>query len=157
MITPRKEDLKGLIGVPRGTMKDAKKAVVFATLGLPLDPVIGILVMRSSGQDRMDGDAHFTFNVPIENFDRVCQVYAAGDADTELDEMLDRLKADPSYAAVGSRLERLISDALIVYGRRFLENYQRMVGFLMNKGRDIEIQEKQSGAFEFKFQLPKRR
>ena len=71
--------------------------------------------------------------------------------------MLDRLKADPSYAAVGSRLERLISDALIVYGRRFLENYQRMVGFLMNKGRDIEIQEKQSGAFEFKFQLPKRR
>lgn len=156
MIIPRKEDLAGLIGVPRGSMNDTKKAVVFATLGLPLDPVIGILVMRSPGRDRLDGEAHYTFNVPIENWNRVCQLYAAGDADSVLDEMLDRLKADPTYTVIGAKLEQLVSDALVVYGRRFLENYQRMVALLMNKGRDIEIREKKAGAFEFKFQLARR-
>lgn len=157
MIIPRKEDLRGLAGAPKGSIKDTKRAVVFATLGLPLDPVTGILVMRSAGQDRLDGEAHFTFNVPIEHFERVNRVYSAEKADVELDLMLERLKTQPAYAGIGAELERMITDALIVYGRRFLENYQRIVQCLMTKARDIEIKEKDSGAFEFKFYLEKRR
>lgn len=156
MQIPRKEDLKGIAGVPKGSMKDTKRAVVFATLGLPLDPQIGILVMHESGQDRLDGEAYFSFNVDLANLDRVQSIYEAATADVELDKMLDRLKTDPAYFAIGTQLERMISDALIVYGRRFLENYQRMTRFLMARGQDIEITKKRSGAFEFKFKLQKR-
>ena len=157
MIIPRKEDLRGISGVPRGSIKDTKRAVVFATLGLPLDPIIGILVLRATGQDRLDGEAHFTFNVPLEQWDRVNQVYGAEMADIELDRMLDRLKGEPAYAAIGTELERMVTDALIIYGRRFLENYQRTVQFLISKARDIEIKEKPAGAFEFKFYVDKKR
>jgi hypothetical protein len=157
MIIPRKEDLRGLAGAPKGSTNDTKRAVVFATLGLPLDPATGILIMRSNGQDRLDGEAYFSFDVPLENWDRVNAVYAAGKADTELDLMLDRLKAEPAYAAIGAELERKITDALIVYGRRYLENFQRTLQFLKSKARDIEIREKGAGAYEFKFYLEKRR
>jgi hypothetical protein len=122
-----------------------------------LDPLTGILVMRSGGQDRLDGEVYFSFEVPLENWDRVNAVYAAGKADTELDLMLDRLKAEPAYAAIGVELERKITDALIVYGRRYLENFQRTLQFLKSKARDIEIREKGAGAYEFKFYLEKRR
>lgn len=157
MIIPRKDDLRGLIGAPKGSIKDTKRAVVFATLGLPLDPVTGIIVTHAPGQDRMDGEAYFTFDVALEHFERVNRVYAAEKADLELDSMLERLKSEPAYASIGTELERIVTDALIVYGRRFLENYQRMVQCLMTKARDIEVKEKKAGAFEFKFYLEKRR
>src|SRR5246127_595966 len=157
MHIPRKDELSGLAGVPMGSIRDTKRAVVFATLGLPLDPRIGILVIRETGQDRLDGEAYFTFKVDKQNLDRVNEVYDAEKADFELDEMLDRLKADPASAAIGTQLERMISDALIIYGRRFLENYQRMKALLVTKGQDIEITKKSSGAFAFKFQLPRKR
>jgi hypothetical protein len=157
MIIPRKEDLRGLQGAPKGSLKDTKRAVVFATLGLPLDPVTGILVMREPGQDRLDGEAYFTFNVPLEHWNRVNEVYSAEKADIELDSMLDRLKADPAFTKIGLELEQLIINALIIYGRRFLENYQRMSQCLRTKAREIEIKEKKAGAFEFKFYLEKKR
>ena len=157
MIIPRKEDLHGLAGVPKGSTNDTKRAVVFATLGLPLDPLTGIMVMRSNGQDRLDGEIYFSFNVPLENWDRVNAVYATGNADIELDLMLERLKTDPAYAAIGTELERRITDALIVYGRRYLENFQRILQFLKSKARDIEIKEKGAGAYQFKFYLDKQR
>src|SRR5215475_2807894 len=125
MIIPRKEDLRGLAGAPKGSIKDTKRAVVFATLGLPLDPIAGILVLSRNGENRLDGEAHFTFDVPHDNFNRVNHVYLAEKADIELDRMLEHLKADPAFATIAADLERMISDALIVYGRRFLENYQR--------------------------------
>jgi hypothetical protein len=153
MIIPRQEDLRGLKGAPKGSIKDTKRAVVFATLGLPLDPVSGILVMRLSSQDRLDGDAYFTFDVPLDHWERVNRVYSAEKADLELDAMLERLKTNPAFAAIGTELEQMIVNALIVYGRRFLENYQRMTKCLQSKGRDIEIKEKKGGAFEFKFYL----
>jgi hypothetical protein len=157
MIIPKKEDLHGLAGAPKGSTNDTKRAVVFATLGLPLDPLTGVLVMRSNGQDRLDGEVYFNFNVPLENWDRVNGVYSAGKADSELDLLLERLKKEPAYAAIGAELERRITDALIVYGRRYLENFQRTLQFLKSKARDIEIKEKGAGAYEFKFYLEKRR
>lgn len=156
MLIPRKEDLRGLIGVPQGSIKDTKRAVIFATLGLPLDPAIGILVLVPDGTDRLDGEAYFTFNVQKEHLDRCNDVYNRATADVELDQMLERLKAEPASAAIGTQLERMISDALVIYGRRFLENYQRMTSLLMSKGRDIEITRKPAGAFQFKFTRPKK-
>jgi hypothetical protein len=155
MIIPRKENLQGLAGVPKGSTNDTKRAVVFATMGLPLDPVSGILVVRSNGQDRLDGDAHFTFKVAVDHWDRVNEVYSAGKADVDLDNLLDRLKADPAYAAIGAELERQVTDALLVYGRRFLENFVRTVQFLKTKARDIQIKEKGAGAYQFIFHLQK--
>jgi len=151
MVIPRKEDLRNLVGVPNGSIKDTKRAVVFATLGLPLDPVNGILVLCSTSGNRMDGEAHYNFNVPLENWDRVNEVYSAAKADVELDKALERLKSDPVHASIGNELERRISDALIVYGRAFLENYSRMVQCLMSKGKDIRIEEKNSGSGAYKF------
>lgn len=159
MVIPRKEDLRGLIGVPKGSIKDTKRAVVFATLGLPLDPDNGILVLCSASGDRMDGEAYYSFNVPLENWDRVNEIYGTGTADVALDEALERLKADPALVAIVTDLERRISDALIVYGRAFLENYHRMVQCLMSKGKDIRIEEKESGygAYKMSFFLDKHR
>ena len=159
MIIPRKEDLQGLAGAPKGSIKDTKRAVVFATLGLPLDPITGILILCSAGANRLDGEAYFTFDVPHENFERVNRIYSAEKADIELDAMLERIKREPAFTMIAVELERVISDALIVYGRRFLENYQRMVQCLMTRGRDIEIKEKGNGkgAYEFRFYLEKRR
>ena len=150
MVIPRKEDISGLVGIPKGSIKDTKRAVVFATLGLPLDPVTGIFVMRKAGVDRLDGDAYFTFNVPLETFERLNLIYDAGTADVEFDQVLEEIKADPLFAAVARRLEILVVDALLVYGRRFLENYQRMLHCLRQRAPDIEIKEK-VGAFEFTF------
>ena len=59
--------------------------------------------------------------------------------------------------AIGAELERLVTDALIIYGRRFLENYQRMIGFLTTKARDIKVQDKKAGAVQFTFFMEKRR
>jgi hypothetical protein len=144
MIIPRKEDLRGLAGAPKGSTNDTKRAVVFATLGLPLNPAAGVLVMRPAGHDRLDGEAFFSFDVAVENWDRVNAIYAAG-------------KGDPAYTAIGVELERMISNALVVYGRRFLENFVRTLQFLKSKARDIEIKEKGAGAYVFKFYLEKRR
>jgi hypothetical protein len=157
MIIPRKENLQGLAGVPKGSTNDTKRAVVFATMGLPLDPVSGILIVHSNGQDRLDGDAHFTFKVELDHWDRVNAVYSAGKADMDLDNMLERLKAEPAYAAIGAELERQVTDALLVYGRRFLENFVRTLQFLKTKARDIGIRDKGRGAYEFTFFLEKAR
>jgi|SRR5215469_1186200 len=151
MVIPRKEDLRELVGIPKGAIKDTKRAVVFATLGLPLDPVTGILVLCSAGGNRMDGEAHYNFNVSLDTWDRVNEIYSSAKADVELDSMLERLKNDPAFASIGTELERRISDALIVYGRAFLENYSRMIQCLMSKGKDIRIEEKNSGSGAYKF------
>jgi len=159
MVIPRKEDLRGLSGVPKGSIKDTKRAVVFATLGLPLNPATGILVIRFPGQNKLDSEAYFSFDVPLDNWDRVNEVYSTGTADLELDAALEQIKANPVFASIGTELERRISDALIVYGRRFLENYSRMVQCLMSGARDITIKEKtndEKGAYEFTFFVEKR-
>ena len=153
VIIPRKEEVRGLSGAPKGSIKETKRAVVFATLGIPLDPVTGILVLCSESADRLDGEAYYSFNVPLDNWDRVNEIYSAGTADVELDAAIDRLKADPNLGSIATELERSIGDALIVYGRRFLENYQRMVQCLMKQGRDITIKDKPKGAYEFRFFL----
>jgi hypothetical protein len=153
MIIPRKEDLTGISGIDKASIRDTKKAVVFATSGLPIDPATGIYMVQKPGENWLDGDAYFPFKVSNEIFSRVNRIYDQGTADTELDAVLDQLKAssDPRIAETATKLEKLFIDALLVWGRRFLENHSRVLLFLRQKAPQIEFQEKKSGAFTFKF------
>jgi hypothetical protein len=153
MIIPRKEDLSGISGIDKGAIRDTKKAVVFATTGLPIDPATGIFVAKKPGENWLEGDAYFPFKVPNELFAKVNRIYDSGTADSELDAVLDELKAssDPRVAETAAKLEKLFIDALLVWGRRFLENHSRVLLFLRKKAPQIELQEKKSGAFTFKF------
>jgi hypothetical protein len=153
MIIPRKEQLAGISGIDKAAIRDTKKAVVFATLGLPIDSATGIFVVRKPDQPWIDGDVYFPFQVSKEQFDRLNRIYDQGTADTELDSILEQLKKwdDPKLAELATKLEKLFIDALFVWGRRFLENHARVLLFLRKKAPQIELVEKDSGAFQFKF------
>lgn len=153
MIIPRKEDLSGISGIDKAVSHDSKKAAVFATVRLPIDAATGIFVIGKPGQPWLDGEAYFPFQVSKAQWDRINRIYDSGTADSELDAVLDELKAspDPKIAATAAKLEKLFVDALLVWGRRFVENYARIGLFLRIKAPQIELIEKGSGAFTFKF------
>jgi hypothetical protein len=153
MFIPKKDQLTGISGIDKAAVRNTKKAVVFATLGLPIDSATGIFIVKRPDQPWLDGDAYFPFKVSKEQFDRLNRIYDQGTADSELDSILDQLKKwdDPKLAEMATRLEKLFVDALFVWGRRFLENHARILLFLRSKAPQIELVEKGSGAFEFKF------
>lgn len=153
MIIPRREEIRGVQGIEKGTLRDTKKAVVFATLGLPLDPATGIFVTKEPGQEWLDGIAHFPFIVKAEKFDQLNRIYDDGTADTRLDAVLDELKTshDPRVSETAYKIEKLLIDALFVWGRRFLENYQHALVVIKSKAPHLEVIEKRGGAFELKF------
>ena len=76
---------------------------------------------RSSG-----GVAHFLFESSQNNEARkYLAIYETGVADVVLDDFLDGAKGkNPEIDRFISQLEKFLLEALIVYGRRFLDNYQ---------------------------------
>lgn len=106
---------------------DTKQAAVFTTLGLPWrTPAVWIQYNedhpRSSG-----GIAHFNFSPTLAfTFKQLRDTYEAGTADKELDEWID---ANIDLGTV-YEFEQVLMRALVVYGRRFLENYRFLIKFL---------------------------
>jgi hypothetical protein len=154
MMLLRKEHLTGIQGVPKGSTTDLKRAVVFATCGVPLDPATGIFISRAEGAaDRLDGKANFTFLIKAKHFHRLNRIYDRQTADTELDAVLDEFKAstDPRVAHAARTIELYLIDGLLTWGRHFIENYQRMVACIKSNAPGIEISEEADGAFTFVF------
>lgn len=107
------------------SISNTRAATVLCTLGLPLaKPGVCITYDRehpwSSG-----GVAHFLFESSRNNeVQRYLGIYEIATADLTLDEFLDKAKGkNHELDEFISQLEKLIADALIVYGRRFLDNY----------------------------------
>lgn len=134
----------------RGQIQDAitdtKTAVVLATLGLKLVPRElggGIYVQYDEAHPKSTGGlANFIFLSDTDNVvARYERTYQEGTADVELDAMLDVMKAHPSpeVRAAVTELEGAFVKAAVVLGRRFLENYQRMVHFLKEEAPELLI------------------
>ena len=107
------------------SITNTRMATVLCTLGLPLaKPGVYITYDRkypaSSG-----GVAHFLFESSRNNeVRRYLAIYEIATADLALDEFLDKAKGKSrELDEFILQVEKLIIEALVVYGRRFLDNY----------------------------------
>jgi hypothetical protein len=107
-----------------------RQATVLITLGLELQkPGVFILYNKDHPKQSTGGKAHFLFQTNLANAVRqYLRTYEEGHADADLETFLREAKGkSPEIDAFIARLEPVIRDALIVYGRRFIDNYQAVV------------------------------
>jgi hypothetical protein len=116
--------------IPVDGISNTKQAATFCTLGLTLAQP-GLYVVFDKDHPRSSGGtAKFIFETNLANtVQRYVQIYEEGMADIDLDNFLDGLKADLS-AEKHADLEKHISEALLVYGKKILANYSTLVAFL---------------------------
>ena|ERR1700752_1599590 len=108
---------------------NTKKATVLVTLGLPLAKP-GVFILYDAEHPKSTGGvAHFLFQSNLANAVRQClRTYDEGRADADLESFLRAHKGQsPEVDAFIQELEPVIRDALIVHGRKFLDNYQVIV------------------------------
>lgn len=108
---------------------NTKKATVLVTLGLQLAKP-GVFILYDSDHPKSSGGvAHFLFQTNLANVVRQClRTYDEGRADGDLENFLNSHKGKSSELDAFIReLEPVIRDALIVNGRKFLDNYQAIV------------------------------
>jgi hypothetical protein len=108
---------------------NTKKAAVLVTLGLPLAKP-GVFILYDKDYPKSSGGvAHFLFQSNLGNIVQQClRVYEAGTADGDLENFINSYKGkSPEIDAFIAKLEPAIRDALIVHGRKFLDNYQVIV------------------------------
>jgi hypothetical protein len=108
---------------------NTKKATVLITLGLALAKP-GVFILYDKDNPKSTGGvAHFLFESNLANLVRQClRTYDDGRADGDLENFLNAAKGrSPELGEFIRELEPVIRDALLVYGRRFLDNYQVIV------------------------------
>ncbi len=108
---------------------NTKKATVLITLGLQLAKP-GVFILYDAEHPKSTGGvAHFLFESNLANVVRQClRTYDEGRADGDLENLLNSFKGkSPELDAFIAVLEPAIRDALIVHGRKFLDNYQVIV------------------------------
>jgi hypothetical protein len=109
---------------------NTKKATVLLTLGLPLaKPGVFILYDQEHPKESTGGLAHFLFESNLANVVQQClKVYEIGTADGDLENFIDSYKGkSPELDQFIGQLEPAIRNALIVHGRKFLDNYQAII------------------------------
>lgn len=115
---------------------DTKQAAVFSTLGLPWRFPAVYITYDEEHPKSSGGIAHFSFASSEDNsFRELLAVYESGTADVEFDDWLDQKKLE--YPELIAELERLQLHALVVFGRRFLENYRYLIRFLKEECPEI--------------------
>lgn len=108
---------------------NTKKATVLITLGLALAKP-GVFILYDKENPKSSGGvAHFLFESNLANLVRQClRIYDEGRADGDLENFINAAKGkSPEVDDFIRALEPVIRDALLVYGRRFLDNYQVIV------------------------------
>lgn len=113
---------------------NTKKATVLITLGLRLAKP-GVFILYDKENPKSSGGvAHFLFESNLANVVRQClRIYDEGRADGDLENFLNAAKGKSQELDRFIReLEPVIRDALIVHGRKFLDNYQVIVKSLKN-------------------------
>src|SRR5215475_8888786 len=107
------------------SIQNTKAACLLCTLGLRLAKPGVYITYNQQHRVYSRGIAHFLFE-SSQNTEarRYLAIYDAGIADITLDSFLDESKGkSPEIDRFISELEKLLLEALIVYGRRFLDNY----------------------------------
>jgi hypothetical protein len=111
------------------SVTNTKKATVLATLGLHLAKP-GIFIIYDFEHPKSTGGiAHFLFESNLANIVQQClKVYDAGTADGDLENFINSYKGKSQVLdEFIAKLEPAIREALIVHGRKFLDNYQCIV------------------------------
>ena len=107
----------------------SKKATVLLTLGLPLAKPGVFILYDKEHPGSSGGVAHFLFESNLANIVQKClRVYDAGTADGDLENFINSYKGKSAELdEFIAKLEPGIRNALIVHGRKFLDNYQAVV------------------------------
>jgi hypothetical protein len=116
--------------IPTDSITDTKMAATLATLSLQFaKPGIFTLLDKDSPAST-GGQAHYIFESSLSNTVRkYVKIYEDGVADVTLDEYLDTLKGKLSDKE-WLELETKITEALVVYGKKILQNYSTLVHFI---------------------------
>lgn len=111
------------------SITNTKTATVLMTLGLPLAKPGVFITYDKESPKSSGGTAHFLFDTNIKNAaKRHVATYDEGKSIDELETFLDglRQRSDVPKGLI-EEIEAKLTDALIVYGRKFLDNYQVVV------------------------------
>jgi hypothetical protein len=116
--------------IPVDGISNTKQAATFCTLGLALAQPGMFVVFDKDHPRSTGGTAKFLFESNLANtVQRYVKIYEDGLADLDLDNFLEELKVDLSPEKHAD-LEKHITEALLVYGRKILANYSTLVAFL---------------------------
>src|ERR1700740_2864066 len=111
-------------------IKDTKQAAVFATLGLPFKSPGVFVTFDKENPKSSGGVAHFVFASAAKNsVGDLQQVWDEAKAELYLDE---HLKDNPLLA-------KMVTDAVLVYCRRALENYRTLIHFIKTDAPEFVI------------------
>src|SRR5271166_1257560 len=122
------------------SIRNTRQAACLVTLGMQLEEK-GICITYDAEHTRKStgGIAHFFFRADqIENLQKLIGVYDQANADVALDEWLDAKKLNGSAELI-QELEPILTQALMVWMRRAIENYCRMVGFLKEDAAKLVV------------------
>lgn len=125
------------------SITNTKQAACLATIGLPLKDNEGIYIHYDEENPRKSGGvAHFNFKPEVaDEMQRLIGLYDAGDADVEFDALVDDLLAngDTETKRTALILQRAYTNSLMVWGRKFLENYIRLIQFLKSEAGECVL------------------
>ena len=117
------------------SVTNTKKATVLATLGFKFREDGAIFITYDENNPvSSGGTAHFLFESSIANdVQKALRTYDAGTADADLETFIEGWQGEsPEVDAFIKELVPAIRDALIVNGRKFLDNYNVIVKGLKN-------------------------
>lgn len=117
--------------IPTQDITNTKFVAVALVLGLKLQKPGVFVTITKEHPPSSGGQAHFLFETNIGNaVARYLEVFETGTADADLWDYLDTLKLKPG---VREALEKNIAEALIAYGRKFLDQYQIVVRYVKDE------------------------
>lgn len=122
---------------PLEATNDTKRAAVFFTVGTPLKHVAREKYRDPAGKIR--SRAWIVFETDLAGLAKLNQVYDMADADGRLDEFLKQSSEIPALSAFITQLQQYLVPAFIVWGRRFLENKQRLVEFINSDAPEFSV------------------
>ena len=109
---------------------NTKKATVLATLGFKLREGGAVFICYDAEHPKSSGGrAHFLFESSIANDVRkALRTYDAGTADADFETLIESWQGrSPEVDAFIKELAPAYRNALLVHGRKFLDNYQTWV------------------------------
>src|SRR5260221_434952 len=117
------------------SITNTKLAAVLYTLGFQIAEPGVFITYDKDNPKSSGGQAHFLFKSSLSHaVEKSVKTYNEGAADAELDNFLDSLRECAGIPnSVVDELENKFRAALLVYGRKFMDNYQVMVRDLKTK------------------------
>jgi hypothetical protein len=123
--------------LPTQDVVNTKFVAVAMVLGLKLQKPGIYITIDEKNPASTGGVGHFLFETNLQNsVANYLKIFEAGTADADLETYLATLNLNPAQLAA---LEKKIAEALIVYGRKFLDQYQIVVRYVKDEVKRFTI------------------